>query len=165
MGKDVRYEPQGTMATSVGRRLRELRKAAGLTQSQLGLSLGVKPQQVSKYESGTDNLGLENLAKAARLFRVTTDELLGHDPGFDDGPATPFEPAPAESREAVQRLVATLEDVLTQVRELDLPGRALATTSPQLNPAEVPGPASRRAPRPAAAARPRPSGRIRRSPP
>lgn len=53
----------------IGRRLAQLRLAAGLTQGGLARSLGLSFQQVQKYEAGT------NRVSASRLVRIA--ELLG----------------------------------------------------------------------------------------
>lgn len=132
MSRGVRYQSRGTIAISVGQRLRKLRKAAKMTQAQLGAALGVKPQQISKYESGIDSLGLENLGKAARLFKVTTDELMGQETGFAEGDGPVFDPAPHPPHETLQRLVAVVEDLLRQVRDLSEEPRANTRRQPLL---------------------------------
>jgi len=73
----------------VGRRLREARLLAGLSQSQLGARVGVTFQAVQKYESG------ENRLSASRLLGVA--EVL-HQPlsfFFDDLAETDVAAAPA----------------------------------------------------------------------
>jgi transcriptional regulator with XRE-family HTH domain len=57
----------------LGQRVRGLRRAAGLTQSELGGRVGVTFQQVQKYEAG------KNRISASILFALCG--VLGVDPG------------------------------------------------------------------------------------
>lgn len=49
----------------VGNRIRQRRKAVGLTQQQLGEAVGVKFQQVQKYETG------KNRVSASKMFLIS----------------------------------------------------------------------------------------------
>ena len=57
--------------------LKSLRKSRGLTQSQLGVSVGLSKAVVSKYENGMGYPTFDVLIKIADYFGVTTDYLLG----------------------------------------------------------------------------------------
>ena len=61
---------------TLGRRIQEARKAAGLSQESLGERLGVSRQAVSKWESGTADPSTSNLLALAKLFGVSAEELL-----------------------------------------------------------------------------------------
>ena len=61
---------------TLGRRIQEARKAAGLSQESLGERLGVSRQAVSKWESGTADPSTSNLLALAKLFGVPAEELL-----------------------------------------------------------------------------------------
>jgi transcriptional regulator with XRE-family HTH domain len=54
----------GTVDEYIGARMRESRRALGITQESLGELLGVTFQQVQKYEKGA------NRVSAARLFQI-----------------------------------------------------------------------------------------------
>lgn len=60
-------------------RIKELRRARGVTQDELGLMLGVKKAAVCKYE--TERVALPNhvLVKLVDIFGVSADYLLGKD--------------------------------------------------------------------------------------
>ena len=58
-------------------RLRECREMAGLAQKYVAVTLGVKGPSVSNWESGKTQPSLENLAKLADLYGVSTDYLMG----------------------------------------------------------------------------------------
>lgn len=67
-----RYEME-----SFGRRLAELRKAAGFTQKQLADEFGVSRRQIAYYETETGHPPASFLIDLARALNVSTDELLG----------------------------------------------------------------------------------------
>lgn len=62
-----------------GKRLKELRKSAGLTQQQLGEQLNVTKVSICSYENGTRMASIETLIDIANLFRVDLDYLIGTD--------------------------------------------------------------------------------------
>lgn len=66
--------------SSLGFRLRELRRAKNLSQSFISKALGHSKQSAyQKYESGTVTPPPDKLVKLAELLGVTTDYLLGRD--------------------------------------------------------------------------------------
>lgn len=60
-----------------GKRLKELRRQAGLTQQQLGTQIGVTKSVISFYELQERSPAPDVLIKLAAVFHVTTDYLLG----------------------------------------------------------------------------------------
>ncbi len=58
-------------------RLRDLRIARNLHQGQVAQIIGVDRTAVSAYENGARQPSLDTLVTLARLFRVSTDYLLG----------------------------------------------------------------------------------------
>lgn len=65
---------------TMGKRIMNLRKQAGMTQEQLADRLGVSPQAVSKWENDVSCPDISTLPKLAEIFGVTTDVLLGVQP-------------------------------------------------------------------------------------
>ena len=61
-------------------RLKELRKAAGLSQAQLSARVGVSQQAVGKWENGKSSPDPDTLTALAKLLGVSTDDLLGKAP-------------------------------------------------------------------------------------
>ena len=59
-----------------GKRLCELRKAAGLSQTELGEKVHVTNKAVSKWENGRAMPGLDIVRQLADALNVTVDELL-----------------------------------------------------------------------------------------
>lgn len=58
-------------------RVYQLRKAAGLTQQQLGEILGLTHKSISMLESGGRSTTIDKLVLLAEYFQVSTDYLLG----------------------------------------------------------------------------------------
>jgi len=54
----------------VGRRVRECRKALGMSQTKLGNALGISFQQVQKYEIGTNRVAASRLWGIANILEV-----------------------------------------------------------------------------------------------
>ena len=72
------------MENYLGRKIRELRRGKDWTQEQLADFLNVSYQSVSKWETGTAIPDLSFVIPLARLFGVSTDELLGFDQSKED---------------------------------------------------------------------------------
>ncbi len=60
-----------------GERLRQLRRARGMTQQELAQKLNMTKASVSAYETSGKYPSVEVLRKLAELFRVSADYLLG----------------------------------------------------------------------------------------
>lgn len=74
---------------TVGEKIKQQRKALGLTQTELGEKLGVQKNAVSKWETGrVDDIPGSKIRAMAELFGVTPSYLIddGATPGmtFDD---------------------------------------------------------------------------------
>ena len=61
----------------VGVRVRALRKAREISQSDLAAAAGITFQQVQKYERGTNRISASKLQQIARRLGVPISELLG----------------------------------------------------------------------------------------
>ena len=68
-----------------GNYIYELRKRAGLSQSELALKLGVSNKAVSKWEVGKAKPAVDKLRKLAVIFGVSVDDLLKR---IEGGPQT-----------------------------------------------------------------------------
>ncbi len=62
-----------------GNRLREVRKARGLTQTELGELIGVGKSAICCYEKELRNPTLEAIIDMIHIFGVSADYLLGTD--------------------------------------------------------------------------------------
>lgn len=63
----------------IGKRVRDLRVQKGLSQQELGMTIGVTKVSICGYESGTRIPNLEKLGKLADALETTTDYLIGRE--------------------------------------------------------------------------------------
>ena len=68
-------------------RLKILRKARNISQSDIAAQLGIKPAAISKYETGRVPLTEYSIEKICRLLHVSADELLGLTPPAASSPS------------------------------------------------------------------------------
>lgn len=60
----------------IGARVKELRKAKGLTQERLGELSGIEPSNISHIERGAAKLSLPTLISIANALEATLDEIV-----------------------------------------------------------------------------------------
>ncbi len=96
----------------VGKRLRRRRRLLGLTQQQLAESIGIRFQQIQKYECGANRVTASRLYELAVALNVPVNYFFE---GLQQQAIAPTTPgAPANDRE----LIAA--DVLSQKETLEL---------------------------------------------
>ena len=81
----------------VGRRIRELRLAAGLSQSDLARDIGVQFQQLQKYETAANRISASRLHDCAMSLAVPVASFF---PGSALGPDQMGDLLPRNRREA-----------------------------------------------------------------
>ena len=64
----------------VGLKIRERRKALGLTQVDLADLLGLSPQQIQRYESGENTISMVRVLEIARRLNIKPDYFYEHAP-------------------------------------------------------------------------------------
>lgn len=74
---DHRSAPGHDDASSVGKRLRALRKQRRLTQSELARQIGIQQSDLSRMEKGEYRVSLDNLLKILGVFGVQIAEFFG----------------------------------------------------------------------------------------
>ena len=62
-----------------GRRLKELRQTAKITQSDLADKLNLHPQTVSKWERGLSEPDIAQLGELAAALGISLEKLLGRE--------------------------------------------------------------------------------------
>jgi transcriptional regulator with XRE-family HTH domain len=122
--KPIKKEEEAS-AEPLGNRLARLRRAKGWSQSELAARIGVRSNQISKFERGTYQPRLETLSKLAEVFETTTDFLLsGREPNevYDArlrARLPLLESLPRELRDVVVEFLDTLlntHETLSRVR-------------------------------------------------
>lgn len=61
-------------------RLKEVRKAAGLTQKEVAAYVGVNQNTYSYWENGKTRIDSDSIAKLSKLFNVSVDYILDGSP-------------------------------------------------------------------------------------
>lgn len=114
-----------------GTRLAALRQRRGLTQGELGRTVGVSQRVVAYYETESTQPPGALLVDLARVLKVSADELLGLKPLSEK---TPLRTARLRRRlqkveqlpPADQRTVLKLVDALAEARRRTRPSRSRA---------------------------------------
>jgi transcriptional regulator with XRE-family HTH domain len=70
----------GAIDQYIGARMREGRRALGMTQESLGELLGVTFQQIQKYEKGRNRVSAARLFKICKALNVTLSSMFEDDP-------------------------------------------------------------------------------------
>lgn len=65
------------MTMKINKTIKELRKEAQLSQTELAKHLNTTQDTISLWELGKSTPDAENIVKMAKLFKVSTDYLLG----------------------------------------------------------------------------------------
>ena len=91
---------------NIGEKIAQLRRDAGMTQEALASRLVISPQAISKWERGIANPDLELIPEIAKLFGISTDELLGMS-------------IPKSQPSELEMRVSSLERLLSMLTEKD----------------------------------------------
>jgi transcriptional regulator with XRE-family HTH domain len=68
------------LSQELGRRIKQAREEARLSQLQVGVSIGVSDKTISGYESGRISPPIDKLLNLADLFKKPISYFLGSDP-------------------------------------------------------------------------------------
>lgn len=69
------------MSTTYALRIREIRQKHNLTQTQFAFKIGTTKNQLSKYETGLQEVPTKIIIAVCNTFNVSADWLLGIDRG------------------------------------------------------------------------------------
>lgn len=97
----------------VGTKIRRLRKARDMSQQALAEKLGVRFQQVQKYETGANRISASKLIIAAQVFETDLNYFAE---GLDDAPSSDKRLARVLSRKA--KLSRALYDIKMSVDDV-----------------------------------------------
>lgn len=102
---------------AVGNRVRELRTRAGLSQTDLGLKLGVSFQQVQKYEKGVNRMGASRLIQICEALKVSVNDIFDGIASVTDAADKPLaDPEAMRIARDIQRIEN--ESMRTAVKQL-----------------------------------------------
>ena len=75
-----------TVNEQIGKRIKELRKEKGLTQTEFGQIFNMKQNAVTNIETGKQTIYFEDLLSIANYFGVTTDYLIKENAVKEENP-------------------------------------------------------------------------------
>src|SRR5574337_1105026 len=101
----------------IGKRLRELREAKGLSQGDIERRSGLLRSYISRVEGGYTAPSLTTLDKFAKALEVEPYQLFFRGPGH---PIAPRVPPQASQSKSVRKLIKYFEDMTTPNRKLIL---------------------------------------------
>lgn len=104
----------GDIDTHVGKRLRRRRRLLGLTQQQLAEAIGIRFQQIQKYECGANRVTASRLYELAGALNVPTTYFF--DGLQQAAPAVAVPDMPANDREVLSPEVLSQRETLELIR-------------------------------------------------
>lgn len=60
----------------IGSLIRYFRKQSGMTQTQLAVVAGISPQQIQKYEKGSDRIAFSRLITLLDFLQIELDDFM-----------------------------------------------------------------------------------------
>jgi transcriptional regulator with XRE-family HTH domain len=72
-----------SLALTIGKRLRQYRKKANLTQEEVSFRSGLHHTYIGQLERGEKNATIESIAKLSRAFGISLEELFKNIPTAD----------------------------------------------------------------------------------
>jgi transcriptional regulator with XRE-family HTH domain len=116
MPRKLKYElePLPIELRLIGKRIASLRRALGLTQSQLAGQLKITQTLISDYETGRARLNDEMIVRFAVALKTSADTLLGLS---EKGTSTPFDLKTSRRLEKLKGLSS--EDRILILRMID----------------------------------------------
>jgi len=116
----------------LGKRLRRRRRLLGLTQQQLAAAVGVRFQQIQKYECGANRISAARLWQLSEALEVPVSYFYD---GLSGGPGPMRREAPPESRGGDGMLARKeTQDLIQAYYQLDeRPRRRLLDLAKSLN--------------------------------
>ena len=93
-----------------GLRLKELREAKKLSQTEVAARLNVVPSTISGYESNTITPSLEQFTRMAILYNTSLDYMMG----FDNRTCFYLDGLSKDQQQAILDIVNRLKDLFLQ---------------------------------------------------
>ena len=79
-GKSASPRSPNAIDEFIGARMRERRQALGISQADLGITLGVSYQQIQKYETGKNRVSAGRLFDICKALNVSLSSMFERDP-------------------------------------------------------------------------------------
>lgn len=104
-------EVEKEMSIRIGRNLRAMRKSFGLSQDELATILGIKFQQIQKYEAGKNRLSIEKAIYLSKHLEIPLQAFID---GLKDQSAYQHDPLStlsAPKRRLYHRFIKALQNM------------------------------------------------------
>jgi transcriptional regulator with XRE-family HTH domain len=122
------------MATDIdlhlGKRLRRRRRLLGLTQQQLAVAVGIRFQQIQKYECGANRISAARLWQLAEALEVQISYFYD---GLAEAEARTAEPVNGEARDGMMARKETIDLIRAYYQLDERPRRRLLDLAKSLN--------------------------------
>lgn len=99
---------------TLGKRITELRKSRGYTQAESARALGVSQQAVFAYEIGDRRVSVLILERIAKLYGISTDQVIGRVPERTP-PKRRLSPRAMRHAERIQHLSKTAQRFVIRI--------------------------------------------------
>ena len=66
------------LLTRIGKRLKNYRRAEGLTKEEVAAELGISPATLGAYERGDREIRMDKVKELARIYNTTIAELTDY---------------------------------------------------------------------------------------
>jgi transcriptional regulator with XRE-family HTH domain len=66
----------GPIDDHIGEKIREARRALGMTQTQLGVAVGTTFQQIQKYERGVNRIAASRLYEICKVLKIDMSSIF-----------------------------------------------------------------------------------------
>lgn len=101
----------------VGKRIRAIRRALGMSQEKLGNHLGLTFQQVQKYERGVNRVSASKLFEMAQLFDVDMNVFFDGLPGNGSASKSESVAAKISTSAGLRKLVEIYEGLASEAEQ------------------------------------------------
>jgi transcriptional regulator with XRE-family HTH domain len=102
------------MCNTIGKKIKELRTLANMSQDELGRRVGVQRAAINKYEKGTvTNIPLHTIERIANTFDVSPNYLVGWDSNYTDTLSTEYKVLTGVSNLFGKEVVDIIETYVT----------------------------------------------------
>lgn len=110
--------------TEIGRRLKNARLNAHMTQADVAKYLGITYQAISNYERGITRVDVETLGKLCQFYGIQIGDLL-HTPAWDESMFESYRNAPSdEVRQMYLRDWGVPSELMEEINEKREPDRS-----------------------------------------
>lgn len=104
---------------NMAERIKERRRALGMTQEELGAKLGLKKSAIAKYENGrVENIKRSVILKMSEVLECPATYLMGIDPEYSIDDLKPIEKPDPNDIELLRAYYSATKEVQSGIRQI-----------------------------------------------